>query len=97
MEETKGELEAALLQAKNECIAIQQQIWDHDKHELRQGEDLYVKRFLYAVTVARKTRYYNGYRPSDVPRSKSLTRIFMEQRYHRSVCSSVVVSVDSVT
>ncbi|RCN34862.1 hypothetical protein ANCCAN_19279 [Ancylostoma caninum] len=24
------------------------------------------------------------YRPSDVPRSKSLTRIFMEQRYHRS-------------
>ncbi|EYB85302.1 hypothetical protein Y032_0301g1840 [Ancylostoma ceylanicum] len=84
MEEAKEELEAALLQAKNQCIAIQQQVWDHDKHNLLQGEDIYVKRFLYAVTVARRTRFYNGYRPSDVPRSKSLTRIFMEQRYHRS-------------
>lgn len=31
MDETKEELETAILQAKKHCIAIQQQVWDHEK------------------------------------------------------------------
>ncbi|WKY04060.1 hypothetical protein Q1695_005212 [Nippostrongylus brasiliensis] len=84
MDEAKEELEAALLQAKQHCVDIQQKVWDHEKQGLRPHEDLYVRRYIYGVTIARKSRFFNGYRPSDVPRSKSLTRIFMEQRYHRS-------------
>ncbi|XGW29907.1 hypothetical protein V3C99_009168 [Haemonchus contortus] len=87
MEEAKEELDAAILQAKNHCISLQQNVWDHEKSNLSPVEDLYVRRYIYAVTVARNIRFFNGFRPSHVPRSKSLTRVFMEQRYHRSKSS----------
>ncbi|KAK5965183.1 hypothetical protein GCK32_022328 [Trichostrongylus colubriformis] len=62
MEEAKEELDAAVLQAKKSCISIQQKVWDSEKHGLLPSEDLYVRRYIYAVTVARRTRFFNGVR-----------------------------------
>ncbi|VDO46935.1 unnamed protein product [Haemonchus placei] len=60
MEEAKEELDAAILQAKNHCISLQQNVWDHEKSNLSPVEDLYVRRYIYAVTVARNIRFFNG-------------------------------------
>ncbi|RCN34861.1 hypothetical protein ANCCAN_19278 [Ancylostoma caninum] len=91
MEEAKEELEAALLQAKNQCIAIQQQVWDHDKDNLLQGEDIYVKRFLYAVTVARRTRFYNGVSCTDIPRAASTGKCHVTGSDQVSLCATFVL------
>ncbi|VDL73408.1 unnamed protein product [Nippostrongylus brasiliensis] len=60
MDEAKEELEAALLQAKQHCVDIQQKVWDHEKQGLHPHEDLYVRRYIYGVTIARKSRFFNG-------------------------------------
>ncbi|KAK6045230.1 hypothetical protein COOONC_17265 [Cooperia oncophora] len=60
MEEAREELDAAILQAKKHCISIQQNVWNNEKLNLRPLEDLYVRRYIYGVTVARKSRFFNG-------------------------------------